>query len=209
MEGAECLSENATRMASLSCRYYRCTAASAPIVTPSPFLGFRLTIDLDLTDVKVPSGVICAHHNHKGGATLPGGWSCYVLDGQIHISVDVSGYWHTVLKKEIQLAGQHRLVIDYYAGELDQRSGDGRPDGTIAVSLDGHEIGDASVASSSVLSGTPWHFFEGKLHVGRDQGPPVSCDYESPFPFTGVIRDVAYTCTGVSTTPVRGEDLTR
>ena len=59
------------------------------------------------------SGVICAHHIYSFGATVPGGWACYVLDGRLIVTFDAAGVTTRVAVDDVGLAGRHAIGVAY------------------------------------------------------------------------------------------------
>jgi hypothetical protein len=55
-----------------------------PILTPSPFLGFALTVMIEVPERSNASGIICAHHNCMPvRITFPGGWASYIVNDRL------------------------------------------------------------------------------------------------------------------------------
>ncbi len=152
------------------------------VITPSFLAGFRLVADIEVPDGISASGVICAHHIYSFGATVPGGWACYVLDGRLVVAFDAVGLTTQVTVDDLSLAGRHEVGIAYLP--------DPDADGRLLVTLDGRQSATRRVPAGpgrAVL-----RYLEGKLLIGRDVGFPLCADYRPPFPFTGRIHSVRF-----------------
>ena len=83
------------------------------IITPSFLAGFRVVADIEVPEGTRASGVICAHHIYSFGATVPGGWACYVLDGRLIVAFDVAGLNTQIDVGVLDLTGRHELGVAY------------------------------------------------------------------------------------------------
>jgi arylsulfatase A-like enzyme len=163
-------------------REYVYRPGGGPVITRSFLPGFRLIADVEVPEDGRASGVICAHHVFSFGATVPGGWACYVLDGRLVVAFDAAGLTARLALDGAGLTGRHEVEVVYVPGS--------DAEGRLSLSLDGREPATHRVpagAGSAVLQ-----YLEGKLMIGRDQGFPLSSDYEPPFAFSGLVHSVRY-----------------
>jgi hypothetical protein len=165
-------------------REYVCRPGAGAVITP-PFLGgFRIKAEIEARAGNDLLGIICAQRNYYGGTGLEG-WACYVLRGnRLIVTFSAQGIRAGLSVDKVSLLGRHTVEMSYVVGADDE-------DGSIRVSVDGREE-----ARCSVVSSAPWSRLrhrDARLCVGRDQGIPLSADYRSPFPFTGLIHRLVYT----------------
>jgi arylsulfatase A-like enzyme len=155
---------------------YICRPDAGPCITPTPFMGFGLTADIEVPSDRAASGIICAHHNYAYGFTGDGGWACYAREESLIVVFALAGSSSRLVVDE-NLRGRNTLRITYTAD----------PDGgSVTVAIDGRCVASRdlpAVREDDYLS-------EGKLVIGRDSGVPVSDHYQPPFPFTGHIRRI-------------------
>ena len=152
------------------------------IITRSFLTGFRLLADIDVPVGIRASGIICAHHIYTFGATVPGGWACYVLDGRLIVAFEATGVTTRIAADDVSLAGRHVIGVAYFP--------EPGAEGRLLVTLDGRESGADHIPASA--GPAVLQYLEGKLLIGRDEGFSLSADYQPPFPFTGRIDRVSY-----------------
>lgn len=149
-----------------------------PIVTPPLDGGFRFVAEVCFPRGLRPSGVLCAQGDRHGG------WACYILDARLTM-VFVFGERKCELASEAaisNLIGQHKIEVCYHphAGG----------DGSAALRLDGRKLSAGLVRGNRHQVWRATSPGQGTLLIGRDNGTPVSDDYEPPFPFSGQIQRV-------------------
>lgn len=144
------------------------------IITPSPFLGFDLTAEIEIDAGTDACGVICAHRSRNHGFDVRGGWACYIVDGRVTVAIaDFTGKQTRILT-ELALRERHELHISCRANE-----------DTVIFTLivDGRDAGACSIASEPIST-----HYGARLLFGRDTSISISDDYEPPFPFSGKIH---------------------
>jgi len=154
------------------------------IMTPS-FVG-RVDVEMDATGDAPASGIVCAHRVYEIGFLLHAGWACYALDGRVIFALEhFEDRPYRLVIDGASISGRHTLGITVMPGE----TADHASALTITLTLDGQEVGAGSVPLRSQFEADTirWQTFTGKLIFGRDDGIPVSDDYEPPFPFEGRI----------------------
>ena len=155
---------------------------------PGNFNGLPLAAAPDL---KGKSFTIIANVEAKDGAngmifTQGGntaGWAFYMKDGKLlltHNYIDLKRY--TIGSDKPVPAGKHELKMEFnYDGGKDYGKG-----GTVTLSVDGTQVGSGKVDQT-----TPFKYSLSETQdIGRDNGTPVTYDYETPFVFDGKIKDL-------------------
>jgi arylsulfatase A-like enzyme len=149
-----------------------------PIAAPSPFLtGFRVLVDIEVTDDPETAGIICAQGDWNGG------WACYVLDGRLMVTFNFGDGPHRVLARQAISPGRHELGVEY--------SIDAQGSGSASITIDGLQVGAGSISSELTVL-TRMGLGAGKLRIGRDRGFPVCDDYRPPFAFTGRLHRLVF-----------------
>jgi arylsulfatase len=142
------------------------------------FINVKNTSLKFTAEVEVPakaSGVILA----QGGDF--GGWSFYMLDGDLYYTYNWVGLeFYTVKSTAKVTPGKHTLVLDFaYEG--------GRGGGGMATLLmDGQKIGEGKIAKTN--SNT--FGIDESADVGTDENTPVTLSYKKREVFTGRIGSV-------------------
>ena len=140
--------------------------------------GFRL-----VAEVEVPEGggegVICALGDWSNG------WAWYLLEGRPVVAFNLFGAPCRVAADAPLTGGEHTLEVAY-----GREPAGGGP---LTLCVDG-----AAVAEGRLPEDLPfrWQIGGAGLRLGRDAGFPVSDDYRPPFPFSGVIHQVAVESAG-------------
>ena len=98
---------------------------------------------------------------------------------------------YSVASAEPVPPGDHALRFEFEpTGEPDMAAGRGSP-GRLQLYVDGDLVGDAEAPVT-----IPFVINPGALSCGQNPGSPVTPDYRSPFPFTGVLHRVTLDVSG-------------
>jgi hypothetical protein len=88
--------------------------------------------------------------------------------------------------------GLHEVAVDFQpTGSANPGQGRGTP-AKAQLFIDGQQTGEGNLPTTVPLA----FGLGGGLTVGRNPASPVSHDYESPFPFTGIIHEVVIDVSG-------------
>ena len=141
-------------------------------------------------EVTIPDGGAEGVLLAQGGA--PGGYSFYLADGRLrYVHNYVGRALYSVASAEPVPSGDHALRFEFEpTGEPDMAAGRGSP-GRIQLYVDGDLVGDAEAPVT-----IPFVINPGALSCGQNPGSPVTPDYRSPFPFTGVLHRVTLDVSG-------------
>ena len=139
---------------------------------PRLFGGFRISADVTVPDDGA-QGVLCAMGDWTGGFAL------YVRAGRLVYALNRAGDTTTVTGEVPVPAGRHVLGCVYAPGR-----GEGP---SLALVHD-----DAVVVRTTLPFPLPfvWQHGGTSLRLGHDRGLPVSGDYQTPFAWTGTLREV-------------------
>lgn len=146
--------------------------ASAPDLKNKSF-SIRATIEVD----ENANGMIYT----QGGNTA--GWALYMQEGKLiltHNFIDLQRY--TVSSDEVIPAGKHELTMEFtYEGGKEMGKS-----GTVQLSVDGTAVGSGKIEKT-----TPFKYsMDETQDIGKDNGTPVTYDYQTPFAFEGEISQV-------------------
>lgn len=141
---------------------------------PSLAGGAQLLVDVEVPDVGA-EGVLCAIGDWTSG------WALVVLGGQPCFLVNLAGHGYRVAADRQLAAGRHAIGFRYMA----------EPNGGVGVLT----VDDEAWAAAPLprgLAGAGMQIGGGGLRIGHDAGFPVSDDYATPFPWTGVLHTVTF-----------------
>ena len=121
-------------------------------------------------------GVIYAH----GG--VAGGHSLYVKDRRLHYAFNWVGSHLQVIHADTDVsAGPHVFTAEFTATGRSPDPAMPGAAGTLTLYHDGTAVGAADIVTQPGL----FNAVGDGICVGRDDGSPVTPDYDGPFPFTG------------------------
>jgi arylsulfatase len=166
--------------------YFPETSVIGPDVAPKVLnRPHSITATVELTDGE--EGVLVAH----GGNT--GGFSLFVKDHRLHYTHNYVGSQQFHVVSDTTLTpGKHELRYEFEpTGTPDLAQGQGSP-GRAQLYVDGKLAGQMQLPVTVPMS---LGLGEG-LSVGRDEGSPVSTEYEPPFAFTGKLESVTVDVSG-------------
>ena len=139
-----------------------------------------LSVEVDVEDGTVPSGVLLAL-----GSAL-GGWSLHLLEGRLRYVHNLYGKERHVVEADVVVGpGGHTLGFTF--------AKDDGPGGVGALVADGQVVGEAQIPRFTPAG------FNGVgvgLTCGYEWGPAVGDGYEAPFTFNGVINTAFVEVTG-------------
>jgi arylsulfatase A-like enzyme len=132
-------------------------------------------------------GVIVSHGSGTGGYAL------FVKDHKLHYVHNYVGVDEYGVVSESQVSdGPHEVAVDFQpTGSANPGQGRGTP-AKAQLFIDGRQTGEGNLPTTVPLA----FGLGGGLTVGRNPASPVSHDYESPFPFTGIIHEVVIDVSG-------------
>jgi arylsulfatase A-like enzyme len=166
-------------------------AAVAPKVLNRPH---AITADVDIPAGGAAGVLLCQ-------GTGVGGWSFYVKDGTLHYAHNyVRRALYQVSDPQHLPTGRHQLRFEFEpTGKPDFTQGKGAP-GRAQLYVDGKLTAQAEFPVT-----TPIAFNPGGLTCGANPGTPVTPDYQSPFPFTGILYSVTVDVSGDLITDTESE----
>ena len=132
-------------------------------------------------------GVIVSHGSGTGGYAL------FVKDHKLHYVHNYVGVDEYGVVSESQVPdGLHEVAVDFQpTGSANPGQGRGTP-AKAQLFIDGQQTGEGNLPTTVPLA----FGLGGGLTVGRNPASPVSQDYQSPFPFTGIIHEVVIDVSG-------------
>ena len=119
-----------------------------------------------------------------------GGWALWVVGGRLHYAHNhVSMTTSQVASDHVLAPGRHQVGVRYDHGTAVHPDGTAVPDGGVAtLVVDGVDHESVTIPRFTL---TRWSICGDGLTVGRSLALPVVTDWDSPFPFTGTIHEVA------------------
>jgi hypothetical protein len=133
----------------------------------------------------------------KGGANgvlmadggIGGGFALYLKDGKPSYTYNFFRQQITTLTAPDALPPGPAKIVLYFA----YSGGGNGKSATVTLSVNGREVGQAQLARTVAIGFS----FEDTFDVGEDTASPVG-DYESPFPFNGILNRVDLDIDGAS-----------
>jgi arylsulfatase len=169
--------------------------ATIPDYAAPNVLNRKHTITASVSIGDDAEGVILAH----GGSS--GGYSLYVKDSTLHYAYNYLGVQRFHVSTAALPLGRRELRFQFTPTDApDTRHGHGAA-GHAELYVDGELAGEGDLPVTIPLR---MGITEG-MTCGRDEGSPVTADYEAPFPFTGELEQVVLDVFGARTHDMQAE----
>ena len=142
---------------------------------PSMVGGFSAEAAIEVPPGPAVGGVICAIGD------LNEGWAFYFLDGRPATCMVSFGLTTRVASESQLHPGVHKVSVHFRPARPGEEN--------LEVFVDGERVAGAHHDAAAIFPAVSTA--GGGLLIGRDRGLPVCDDYQPPFPFEGLLRQVS------------------